>query len=150
MLMLGCTFEGADMPTPTPTAAEDLGLEIAETYGQLMLHLRLQLEPRPPAPEMRERLRVLREEYTVRFGNYACLRDSMAEADQAQVAETADENRERFLPEDMSWLEDAADDYDFEDTAIRGVLKEIEGLDAYAFSERLEALRPGETVVCAG
>jgi hypothetical protein len=141
---------GSPAPTATPTQAQNLGLEVAETYGQLMEQMRTLVEPRPPAPEIKEELRLLGEEYKVRFGNYACLRDTLSDADQAEVASTFDTNREAFLPEDMSWFEDAASDYDFEDTAIRERMEEMATLDDYAFLERADQSRPGEEILCGG
>ena len=135
-------------PTATPSAARIMGLEIAETYGELLEQARLTVEPRPPAPVVKEQLRVLREEYKVLLGNYACLRDTLSETEQADVAAEFDSNRERFRPPDMAWLEDAAGDYDFEDTAVRPLLEELLTLDDYAFLERVSESRPGEELLC--
>lgn len=145
----GCgVLDGSPSPTATPTTAENLGLEIAETYGQLMLHARLIVEPRPAAADTKERLRVLHEEYKLQFGNYACLRDTLSAADQAGVAGAFDANRATFLPQDMAWFEDAASDYDLEAPAIRERLEDIATLDDYAFLERAAESRPGEEILC--
>ena len=139
---------GSPSPTATPSANQSLGLEIAETYGRLMLHTRLIVEPRPPLARVKEQLRGLGEEFKVQFANYACLRDTMSETDQAEVAAAFDANRGRFLPDDMSWFEDAASDYDLEDSAIRERLEDIATLDDYAFLERVAVSRPGEELLC--
>ena len=149
--LVGCgVVGGSPEPTATPSQAQSLGLEVAGTYGQLMEQMRVLVEPRQPAPEVKEELRLLGEEYKVRFGNYACLRDTLSDADQAEVATTFDANRETFLPEDMSWFEDAAGDYDFEDTAIRTRMEDLVTLDDYAFLERVARSRPGEEILCGG
>jgi hypothetical protein len=148
---VGCgAISGSESPTATPSPSQSLGIEVAQTYGRLMEQTRLLVEPRPAAPEAKERLRLLREEYKVHFGNYACLRDTLNDADQVEVATTFDANRDAFLPEDMVWLEDAAGDYDLEDPAIRERLEDIETLDDYAFLERAAASRPGQTLLCGG
>jgi hypothetical protein len=150
-LVLGCgVFDSPPASTPTPSAAQSLGLEITETYGKVMLHARIIVDLRPPAPQAGELLRVLRDEFKAQFGNYACLRDALSAAEQADVAQTFDANRERFLPPDMSWFEDAVSDYDLEDATIRGLLEDIRSLDDYAFLDRLTTARPGETVLCEG
>lgn len=146
---LACgALDGAPSPTATPSPAQSLGIEIAETYGRLMLQARLIVEPRPPAPEAKERLRVLREEYRLQFANYACLRDTLGADAQAAVAVAFDAQRDTFLPQDMSWLHDAASDYDFEDTAIRPILEDLLTLDDYAFLDRVASSRPGEELLC--
>jgi hypothetical protein len=148
-LAVACgVLDSAPSPTPTPTANQSLGLEIAETYGRLMLHTRLIVDPRPPAPQVKEQLRGLGEEFKVQFANYACLLDTMSGAEQAEIAAAFDANRTRFLPADMSWFGDAESDYDFEDTAIRGYLEDIETLDDYAFLDRVAQSRPGEELLC--
>jgi hypothetical protein len=150
-LAVSCgVLDSSPSPTATPNPAQSLGLEIAETYGSLMLQTRLIVEPRPAAPDAKEQLRVLGEEFKVRFGNYACLRDTLSDADKAEVATTFDANRDRFLASDMAWFEDAASDYDLEDPSIRGVLEDIATLDDYAFLERVASSRPGEELLCGG
>jgi hypothetical protein len=148
---VGCgVLDGSPSPTATPTTAQSLGIEVAEAYGRLMLHTRLIVEPRPAVADAKERLRVLREEYKLQFANYACLRDTLSDADQADVADAFDANRDAFLPEDRSWFEDAASDYDLEDPAIRERLEDIDTLDDYAFLERAAESRPGEELLCGG
>ncbi|HEU0073900.1 MAG TPA: hypothetical protein VFS30_07795 [Dehalococcoidia bacterium] len=148
---LGCgALDGSPSPTETPNPAQSLGLEIAETYGSLMLHTRLIVESRPAVPDVKERLRALREEFKLQFGSYACLRDTLIDAEQTEVATTFDAGRSRSLESDMSWLEDAASDYDLEDPAIRERLEDIQTLDDYAFRERVAQSRPGEELLCGG
>ena len=148
-LTVACgAFDGTPSPTATPSAAQIMGGEIAGTYGELLEQARFTVEPRPPAPVVKEQLRVLREEYKVLLGNYACLRDTLSEAVQADVAAAFDASRERVWPPDMAWLEHAAADYDFEDTAVRPLLKELLTLDDYAFLERVSESRPGEELLC--
>jgi len=149
VLTVACgALDGTPSPTATPNAAQIMGVEIAETYGELLEQARITVEPRPPAPVVKEQLRVLREEYKVLFGNYACLRGTLSEMEQADVAASFDASRERFRPADMSWFEDAASDYDLEDAAIRGLLEDLETLDDYAFLDRVAASRPGEELLC--
>jgi hypothetical protein len=143
-------IEGSPSPTPTPDAAQSMGLEIAQTYGDLLQQTRAIVEPRPYAAEAKERLRLLREEYKVHFGNYACLRDTLTTAEQQDVAAAFDANRETYIPADMAWLEDAASDYDLEDPAIRERLEEIETLHDFAFLERVAESRPGQELLCGG
>jgi len=135
-------------PSPTPTVSESLGIEIAETYGELLQEAKVIVEPRPAALEAKERLRLLREEFKVQFANYACLRDTMGDADKAAVLTAFDANRTVYLPQDMAWFEDAAEDYDLEDPVIRERLEDIETLDEYAFLERLAKSRPDEELLC--
>ncbi len=146
-LAVSCgVLDSSPSATPTSTQAQSLGIEIAETYGQLLAQARVLVEPRPSAPAAREQLRLLREEYKVRLGNYACLRD----AEQAEVAASFDANRDVFLPADMAWFEDAASDYDLEDAVIRERLEDIETLHDYAFLERVAQSRPGQELLCGG
>jgi hypothetical protein len=150
MVLPGCgVLDGEPSPTPTRTAAQGLGIEIAEARGSLMRDARDLVEQRPVAPEVKEALRLLGEQYKVLFGSYACVRDTLSAADRAVVAESFDANREAFLP-DMTWLEDAASDYDTEDLDIRVSLEELRTLDDYAFLERLAKTRPGEELRCEG
>jgi hypothetical protein len=135
-------------PSPTPTVSESLGIEIAETYGELLQEAKVIVDPRPSAPEAKERLRLLREEFKVQFATYACLRDTMSDAEQIAVLTAFDANRAAHLPEDMAWFEDAAEDYDLEDPIIRQRLEDIETLDEYAFLEQLAESRPDEELLC--
>jgi hypothetical protein len=150
-LAVSCgALDGSPSPTATPSPAQSLGIEIAQAYSQLIEGTRQIVEPRPPAPEARERLRLLREEYKLQFGNYACLRDTMSEADQTEVSAAFDANRDAFPSGDEAWFEDAASDYDLEDPTIRERLEDIQTLDDYAFLERAAASHPGETLLCGG
>ncbi len=115
-----------------------------------MFDTRTVVEPRPAAPDAKEQLRRLREEYKLRFANYACLRDSLDAAAQTEIAASFDANREAFLVADMAWFEDAASDYDLEDPAIRLRMEDIAGLDDYAFLDRVAESRPGEELLCGG
>jgi hypothetical protein len=148
-LVAACGSSSSPPATPASLSqAQMLGLEIAQTYGKLMVEAKDIVEPRPTAADAKEELRQLREEYKVYFGNYGCLRDAMSLADQDLVASTAAQDRDKFGPGDMSWLQDAADDYDLEDPAISGLLSDIETLDDYAYVDQLATRRPGETIVC--
>jgi hypothetical protein len=141
-------LDGSPSPTATPSAARIMGLEIAKTYGELLERARITVEPRPSAPEVKEQLRVLREEYKVLLGNYACLRDTLSETEQGGVASAFDSSWERLRPPDMAWLEDAAADYDLEDPGVRPLLEELYTLGDYAFLERVAESRPGEELLC--
>jgi hypothetical protein len=145
---LACTGSDPPAPTATPGTAESLGIEIAEAYGRLLQQTRIIVEPRPPASEAKERLRLLREEYKLQFANYACLRDAMSQPEEAAVATAFDAHRQRYLPADMAWFEDAAADYDLEDPVIREHLADIRALDDYAFLERVAESHPGEELLC--
>ena len=150
-LAVSCgVLDSSPSATPTPTQAQSLGIEIAETYGQLLAQARVLVEPRPSAPAAREQLRLLREEYKVRLGKLRLPRDSLGDAEQAEVAASFDVNRDVFLPADMAWFEDAASDYDLEDAVIRERLEDIETLHDYAFLERVAQSQPGQELLCGG
>jgi hypothetical protein len=136
-----------DKASPPPSPQEALGREIADTYGLLLLQVERIVEPRPPAAEARESLRELRDEFKVYFGNYGCLRESMSPAEQKVVDSTASQNRDAS-PDDLTWLQDASDDYDLEDPAISDLLADIRTLDDYAYLDQLASRRPGEVVLC--
>jgi hypothetical protein len=149
VLTLACgAIDGSPSATATPNASEVLAREIAAAYGQMLLEARAIVEPRPAAPEAKELLRLLGEEYKVQFGNFACLLADQSQDERAAVSGAFDEARESFLPADMAWLEDAAGDYDLEDVEIRDYLEALRTLDDYAFPERLAASRPGEELLC--
>ena len=150
-LASGCGVIGSEpTPTATPSRAQSIGVEIVETYEQLLLETRTIVEPRPSASDAREQLRRLREEYKLRFASYACLRDSLDETEQAEIAASFDTDRATIAVSDMAWFEDATSDYDLEDPAIRDRMEDIATLDDYAFLERVSASRPGEELLCGG
>jgi len=138
-LASGCGVINSDPTlTATPSRAQGIGIEIAESYEQLLFETRAIVEPRPSALDAKERLRRLREEYKLRFANYACLGDSLDDAEQAEIAASFDAARAAFVVADMAWFEDAASDYDFEDPAIR---EGMEDTRYWTTTRSLSALR---------
>jgi len=134
-------------PTPLPEEVA-LGREVGDVYGQMLFDVQVIVEPRPPAPEAKERLRLLRNEYKVYFASYGCQRKAMSASGQAEAERIANEKRDEYGSENLSILEDAASDYDYEDTSISVLLHDIASLDDYVYLERIETTRPGEVVQC--
>jgi hypothetical protein len=153
-LSLACSSDSgnaADEVAATQTSpAQSLGVEIGETYGKLVLDARQIVEPRPPAAEARGRLRLLRNEYKVLFGNYGCLRATFDDNDLPVIDNEARKLRDNYASDVVPALEEAARDYDFEDTAIAPLLRDIATLDDYVYIEQVETRRPGEVVLCEG
>jgi hypothetical protein len=127
--------------------AVQLGREIGDTYLLLLSDAKAMLELNLPAEQLRPALRVLRDDYRVRFANLGCLREDIDEVDRPQVARTADDYVSINGGGDTAWLTQAKSRY-AADPEITALLADIETLRVYAFFDQLARVHPGETVQC--
>lgn len=135
---------------PVPDEAsgpERLGREIGETYLLLLDDATAMLDLNLPADQMRLALRMLRDDYRVRFANLGCLRQDMGASDQAEVERLADDYVNINGGQDSTWLTQGTQRYSA-DPEIPTLLAEIQGLRIYALFDELARMRPGEVLRC--
>ena len=139
---------GGVAPVPDEASGpERLGREIGETYLLLLDDARAMLDLNLPAEQMRLALRLLRDDYRVRFANLGCLRQDMGASDQAEVERLADDYVNINGGQDSTWLSQGTQRYSA-DPEVPTLLTEIQGLRIYAFFDQLARTRPGEHILC--
>ena len=150
LVFAGACGGGSGDVAPVPDEAsgpERLGREIGETYLLLLDDARAMLDLNLPADQMRLALRLLRDDYRVRFANLGCLRQDMGASDQAEVERLADDYVNINGGQDSTWLTQGTQRYSA-DPEVPTLLAEIQGLRIYAFFDQLARMRPGEHILC--
>lgn len=149
LLALACRggSQGATPPASDVSPAAQLGREIGDTYLLMMSDTKALLELNLPAEQLRPSLRMLRDDYRVRFANLGCLREAIDDVDRPQVARTADDYVSINSGQDTAWVTQAKTRY-APDPEIPALLADIEGLRIYAFFDQLARQHPGETILC--
>jgi hypothetical protein len=149
MLALACSGGSQEEATSASdvSPAVQLGREIGDTYLLLLSDAKAMLELNLPAEQLRPALRMLRDDYRVRFANLGCLREGLDASDRPQVSRTAEDYVSINSGQDTAWLTQAKTRY-ASDPEISALLTGIEGLRIYAFFEQLARQHPGETILC--
>ncbi len=145
---VACGGESQDAtPTPRATGQEQLGREIGETYLLLVEDTKAMLGLNLPAERLKPALRLLKEDYRVRFANLGCLRQGLQTEARLQVDRAAEDFVSANGGLGLTWLDQGSQRY-AADSEIPALLIEIHALRVYASLDQLARLRPDEHILC--